>query len=468
MLKYNQLYPYQYRAIEFQCLREHSMLFLDMGLGKSVITLTSIQHLIKTDYLTAVLVVAPIRVCNLVWKQEAAKWEHTQGLKFANLTGNRDQRTRTLKSKADVYLINYENLEWLSTVIASHFIKNKLPIPFNGVVFDEITKCKNSTTKRVKAYLKIQKHFKWATGLTGTPASNGLKDLHGQYLVIDGGERLGRFKTKFQTAYFKEAFYKLIPYPDTSEKIQAQISDITLEMGAADYNPLPKVIFNDIWVELPPNLRKLYNKMEKEFFLNIEGQDIRMFNTAALMNKCFQFSNGAVYVEPNNPEYKTVHDLKLAVLEDILEEASGNPILCSYGFKSDAARIMEKFKKIKPINLSDCKNAKTLERTVNRWKKGDLPLMIGHPASIGHGLDGLQDSCHQVVWFGLNWSLDLYSQLNARVLRQGQTKTVIVHRILTLDTFDIIQKKALDDKATTENELRIAIKNYGKSKNYIK
>jgi SNF2 family DNA or RNA helicase len=442
------------------------MLWLDMGLGKTIITLTSMAHLIRTQYLRGVVIVAPIRVIRLVWRQEAAKWEHTKHLKFSMVTGTRDQRTRALLRPADIYLINYENLGWLAETLQTYFVKKDKPLPFNGVVWDEISKCKNSATNRVKAVKKILDKFDWTTGLTGTPASNGYKDLHGQFLVVDKGQRLGVSKTAFRTRFYRKVGpYKEVAYEDTEDTIKKLIGDITLEMSAEDYNPLPDLIVNNIEIEMPDDLRAKYDKMEREFFLQLDsGKEVEMFNQASLTNKCLQFSNGAMYPVAGMPLWEPIHDLKLDALEEIIDEAQGSPVLCSYAYRSDAARIMEKFKHLDPINLTDCKSESALLNAMHRWKTNDCALMIGHPASMGHGIDGLQKNGHILVWFGLNWSLDLYEQMNARVRRQGQGVPVICHRIMCQDTLDQAQALALDEKATTQQGLRNAVKQYRETK----
>jgi SNF2 family DNA or RNA helicase len=466
MLTPNLLHDYQKKAVNFQCTHPNSMLWLDMGLGKTVITLTTLAHLIRTQFLKGVIIVAPIRVIRLVWRQEAAKWEHTKHLTFSMVTGTKDQRTRALLRPADIYMTNYENLKWLAETLQTYFVKKNRPLPFNGIVWDEISKMKNSATDRVKATKKILDHFVWTTGLTGTPASNGYKDLHGQFLVVDKGVRLGTSKTAFRTRFYRKAGpYKEVPYDDTEDTIKKLIGDITLEMSAEDYNPLPDLMVNNIEIEMPADLRVKYDRMEKEFFLKLDsGAEVEMFNQASLTNKCLQFSNGAMYPVAGMPLWEAVHDLKLEALEDIIDEANGSPILCSYAYRSDAERIMTKFKHLRPINLTECKTEASLINAMHRWKTDDCALMIGHPASMGHGIDGLQKNGHIVVWFGLNWSLDLYDQMNARVRRQGQGAPVICHRIMMQDTLDQAQALALDEKATTQAGLRNAIKEYRQSR----
>jgi len=464
MLTPNLLHGYQQRAVTFQCTHPHTMLWLDVGLGKTAITLTSIAHLLSVNFLRAVIIVAPIRVCRLVWRQEATKWTHTKHLRFSMLTGTKDQRTRALMRPADVFLINHENLGWLAEVLHTYYISKKKPLPFNGLVWDEISKMKNSATQRVRSVKKVLDHFDWITGLTGTPASNGYQDLHGQYLVVDKGKRLGESKTKFMTEWYRkpaEGSKKVIPYKDTEDRIKQLISDITIEMSAAEYNPLPDLMVNDIDVELPDSLRARYDQMEKEFFLRLDsGKEKEMFNQASLTNACLQFSNGAVYPIPGLPMWEPLHDLKLDALEELIDEANGQQILCAYAYRSDAERIMRRFADISPINLTECKSEGALTSAMTRWATGDCRLMICHPASAGHGIDGLQKRGHIMVWFGLTWSLDLYEQMNGRLRRQGQGVPVICHRIVTRDTMDQAQAIALAEKSTTQQSLRQAVNKY--------
>lgn len=466
MLTPDKLHDYQKKAVNHQCSLPQSMLWLDMGLGKTAITLTSIAHLLKTGFLRGVIIVAPIRVIRLVWRQEAAKWAHTNHLRFSMVAGTRDQRTRALLRPADVYMINYESLGWLSETLNTYFIKKNKPIPFNGLVWDEISKMKNSTTNRVSSFLRVADHFNWTTGLTGTPAGNGYKDLHGQFLVVDKGKRLGIHKTVFmQRFYRKDGPHKKVAWDDTETVIKQLIGDITLVMSAEDYNPLPDLIVNNIELEMTGSVRENYEKMEKEMFLRLDsGEGIELFNQASLMNKALQYSNGAIYPIAGLPLWEPIHDLKLDALEEIIEEAQGNPVLCAYQFKSDAERIMARFKHLDPINLTDCKSESALRNAMQRWQEGKCPLMIGHPASMGHGIDGLQKTGRHLVWFGLTWSLDLYEQFNARIRRQGQGASVICHRILVTKTLDQAQALALDEKASTQADLRDAVKQYRMSK----
>jgi len=341
-------------------------------------------------------------------------------------------------------------------------VSKKRPLPFNGVVWDEISKCRNSSTNRVKATMKILPHFEWTTGLTGTPASNGYKDLHGQYLVVDKGRRLGTSKTAFRTRFYRKLGpHKEVAFEGAENEIKQLIGDITLEMSAAEYNPLPDMIVNNVDIELPAELRGMYDSMERDFFLQLDsGSKVEMFNQASLTNKCLQFANGAMYPVAGMPLWEAIHALKLDALEDIIDEAQGQQVLCSYAYRSDAERIMERFRHLRPINLTECKSEASLINAMHRWVTGDCPLMIAHPASAGHGIDGLQKRGHVIVWFGLNWSLDLYQQMNARIRRQGQGVPVICHRLMMIDTLDQAQALALDLKSQTQANLRSAVREY--------
>jgi len=470
MLQPHQLHSYQQRAISLQCSTPDTMLWLDPGLGKTVTTLSSISHLQASGWLGGVLIVAPLRVCRLVWRQEAVKWEHTKNLTFSIIGGTPDQRIRALMAKTNIHLINYENLMWLVTMLETYYIKKGLPLPFDGLVWDEVSKIKDSTSKRATAFKGIVPYFKWRTGLTGTPASNGLKDLFGQYRMVDDGKRLGKTKTPFMTAYFSvnTQSHKVTPLAHAEASLKSAIADITLEMSAADYLKMPEMIVNNVMVELPADVRKQYDALEKDFFTELsQGAEIEVFNAASLTNKLLQFSNGAVYPLAGLPRWERVHDAKLEALEEIIDEMGGKPVLLAYAYRSDAERIMTKFAKLRPINLTECKSEKTLKNAMDRWKSGDCPLMIGHPASMGHGIDGLQDNCNTLVWYGLTWPLDLYEQFNKRIHRQGQKKTVVCHRIMCIDTIDQAQAESLEEKDGIQVSLRKAVKEYRETRNNL-
>lgn len=448
------------------------------------ITLTVIDHRIRTGQVKKVLIFGPLRVIQSVWTREARKWEHTQHLRFSVLHGTKEKRLRALFVDADIYLINYENMNWLAEVLDHYYLSQDKPLPFQMCVYDEVSKMKNSTSLRFKGgirdrvvkgqqqktrivgWRKILPHFQYRTGLTGTPASNGYMDLFGQYLAVDGGKRLGEYVIHFKDSYFESDYMGWVYKPTEIGKriIENKISDITLKMDAADYLDMPSCKITDLWVDLPSKTRKIYEEIERNMFTVLEsGAEIELFAKNTVSNKCLQCCNGAPYIDDKGV-YETIHDAKLDALEEVLEEAAGRPVLCSYTFKSDAERIMRKFKnKYNPVNLTTAKASDT-GKIVDKWNRGEIRLLIGHPASVGHGLDGLQDSGSIIVWFGLNWSLELYEQMNGRLNRQGQKKSVSIIRILCKETIDVAVMDAIERKVTDQNGLKASIQRYKEGK----
>ncbi len=453
------LHHYQRTAIQHQCTVPFTNLWLDMGLGKTIVTLTSIATLQRKGFLGSVLVVAPLTVVETVWEQQAREWDHTRHLKFRKLTGSQGNRlSQLMAGKPDIYLINYDNLQWLGNTLHQYFIGRGKPPPFNGVVWDEISKMKRSTTKRVRSARRWLPYMKWRTGLTGTPAGNGYMDLHGQYLVLDGGTRLGTSITAYRDRWFYKEGYRYHLFNDSEEKIHDLIADITIEMSEQEYRRLPPMITNNVYVYLQGSLRKQYDDLEQQMFVELDsGFEKEVFNAAAKTNSCLQFANGAVYREPGALDWEHVHDLKLEALSRVIDESPGQPLLVGYAYKSDAERIMKRFKDLHPVNLTDTKDKL---KAIEDWKAGNIQLMLGHPASMGHGVDGLQRRGHIAVWFGPNWSLELYKQFNARLRRQGQGEPVVCHRILAKDTLDEAVIDAIAAKNTTEQGLRSAIRSY--------
>ena len=438
------------------------MLWLDMGLGKTVITLTALKFLMATGKVDRILIVAPLRVCQTVWEHETYEWDHLGGLKFSYVLGSEKKRTRALFADADIYLINYENLTWLSGIFQHYYSADSFP--FQAIVWDEISKMKHSTSERGKAFGKVNPWFSYHIGLTGSPCSNGLSDLHGQYLMVDGGERLTERITHFRERWFYQEAYtrKYKPYPGSQKQIESRIYDITLQMKAKDYLEVPVFNISDIVLTLPDPLRKAYDKFEKEMFLQLDsGHEVTAFNAATLSTKCLQFANGNIYTEVGVPESaEGVHKLKLDALMEIVDETGDEPILLAYSFKSDAAAIMREFPEA--VNLSGM-TATKLTSTLSQWNAGEIKLMIGHPASMGHGLN-LQYGGSRLVWYGLPWALDLYEQFNARICRQGQTKPVFCYRILVAGTVEQAVILALESKASTQSDLRDAIQTYRETK----
>lgn len=480
MLKPQQLHDYQRECVLHQLYNDESMLWLQMGLGKTPITLTSIVDRMRMGSVQKVLIFGPLRVVQAVWSREAKKWEHTRHLRFSVMHGSKEKRLRALFANADVYLTNYENMNWLAETLDHYYLSQSKPLPFQMVVYDEISKLKNSTSLRmaggsrdrkdrygevhkikVTGWRKIIPHIPIRTGLTGTPASNGYLDLHGQYLAVDGGQRLGAFITHYKNDFFESDYmgWSYTPTDTGKQRIEELISDITKKMDAKDYLDMPAVKVTNLMVDMPEKARKWYREVEKEMFTQLEsGREIEVFSRSSVSNKCLQFCNGSPYF-PDSTEFEAVHDAKLDALEDVLEEAGGSPVLCSYTFKSDAARIMKRFKKYKPVNLTAVASKDT-EKVINDWNSGKIKLLIGHPASMGHGIDGLQESGSTVVWFGLNWSLELYEQMNGRIDRQGQTRPVSIIRILCRDTIDLAVVDAIERKTDDQEGLKAALQRY--------
>jgi SNF2 family DNA or RNA helicase len=480
VLKPQQLHEYQKECVLHQLYNNESMLWLQMGLGKTPITLTTIVDRMRAGQVQKTLIFGPLRVIQAVWEREARKWEHTRHLKFSVMHGTKEQRLRALFAKADVYLINYEAMNWLAETLDHYYLSQGKPLPFQMVVYDEISKLKNSTSLRmaggnrdrkdkhgtihkikVTGWRKIIPHIPIRTGLTGTPASNGYLDLHGQYLAIDNGQRLGKFITHFKDDFFASDYMGWTHTPTELGKqaIEERISDITKKMDAKDYLDMPVVQVTNMLVDMPPKARKGYQDVERDMFTQLEsGREVEVFSRSSVSNKCLQFCNGSPYY-PESTEYEALHDAKLDALESILEEAGGQPVLCSYTFKADAERILKRFKSYKPVNLTAVASKDT-EKVINDWNSGKLKLLIGHPASMGHGIDGLQEAGNIIVWFGLNWSLELYEQMNGRIDRQGQKRPVSIIRILCRDTIDLAVVDAIERKTDDQEGLKAALQRY--------
>jgi len=388
MLNKSDLHDYQINTIEHILAHPQSMLWLDMGLGKTISILTAVDILLDQMKVYGVLVVAPLRVCQTVWRQEAKKWEHTKHLTFSSITGTKDERIRGLMTPADIYLINYDNLAWLQEEIEFRFLRKGKRPPFNMLVPDEISKLKNTRTRqgvaRGKAMLKLLPYLPYRSGLTGTPASNGMLDLFGQFLVIDGGKRLGTSHSAFRSEYFYLTEYrgtKWFPFERAKEQIANRVGDITINMDVEDYIDMPEKIFNDIYVDLPPKQQVSYDKIEKEMMVELDsGATVDIFNAASKMNRCLQFANGAMYLAPGAPDWENVHDAKLDALEDIVEESAGQPILVAYGFQHDAHKILKKYPDA--VWLSSKTSEADFIQALEDWNTGKLTMIIGHPACL--------------------------------------------------------------------------------------
>ena len=448
------LYQYQYAGKDHIIDNTHCALFLDMGLGKTVTSLTAIDILMfqELDISTA-LIVAPKRVTESVWDTECAKWDHLKHFRISKIVGTAKQRKAALNKKADLYLISRDNIVWLCNLFGGSYL------PFDMLVIDELSSFKSPKSNRFKALRLVQPCFKRVVGLTGTPAPNGLIDLWSQIYLLDRGERLGKFISHYREDYFKPGkrngaiIYKYDLQKDSEQKIHDKISDICISMKAEDYIDMPERTDNYIDIIFPPELQKKYDDFEEEQVLSLfaeqeEGKTISAVNAAALSNKLLQFANGAVYDEKKN--WHEVHDLKIEALKELIEDANGKPVLVAYTFRHDLERLLVALKKYKPRQLNT-------DQDIQDWNSGKIQIMIMHPASGGHGLN-LQAGGSIIVWFGQTWSSELYKQFNARLYRQGQGLKVIIHHLVAKLTMDCDVIKALARKHSTESGLLDAIK----------
>ena len=439
-------HDYQRYAAEFILTHPVSALLLDMGLGKTSITLTAINDLLFDSFeVHKVLVVAPLRVARDTWSAEIEKWEHLRELRYSIVVGSEQERISALRTPADIYIINRENIQWLVG-------ESGLPFDYDMAVIDELSSFKNHQSKRFKAFMKIRPKLKRIVGLTGTPAGNGLMDLFAEFKLLDMGERLGRFIGQYRNAYLQPdkrngmVVYSYKPLPDAEQRIYDRISDITISMKAADHLTMPELVSTEYAVQLSEKEREKYDRLKKDLVLSEDSEEVTAANAASLSNKLSQMANGAVYSD--NESVIQIHDRKLDALEDIIESMNGRPLLVAYWFKHDLERIKKRF---------DVREIKS-SRDISDWNSGKIPVALIHPASAGHGLN-LQSGGSTLVWFGLTWSLELYQQTNARLWRQGQTAdTVVIQHIITKGTIDEQIMKVLKAKDTTQAALIAAVK----------
>lgn len=440
-----QPHSYQKHAIDKVIENEKYGLFLDMGLGKTVSTLTAFSELQLLDT-EKMLVIAPLNVAKDTWADEISKWEHLKRLRVSKILGTPKQRLAALNKDADIYITNKENTKWLCE-------QYKKDWPFDMVVIDELSTFKNPSSQRFKAIKKKLPLVKRFVGLTGTPSPNSLLDLWAQVYLIDRGERLETAFSRYRERYFRathqvsDHVYNWELREGSEDLIYKQIEDIALSMKASDYLDMPERIDTKQVITLSNKERKLYDELEKYYILEDETDGTVVAQSgASLSQKLLQLSNGAVYTD--DEEVRHIHDRKLDKLEEIIEEAQGQPILLFYNFRHDRDRILERFDDV--ITLEDS-NYKA------KWNSGKAKILLAHPASAGHGLN-LQQGGHIIVWFGLTWSLELYQQANARLYRQGQEHTTIIHHIMTENTIDQRVYQALQNKELTQDELMKAIK----------
>ena len=438
-------YEYQQYATRFIEKNEVAAIFLECGLGKSVITLTAIKNLIAKGEVKKVLVIAPLRVGKTTWPDEIEKWEHLKGLTYSVAIGTVKERESALRKNADITIINRENVEWL-------IAKSGVPFDYDTVVIDELSSFKSYKAKRFKYLLKARPTVERIVGLTGTPSSNGLMDLWAQFRLLDLGERLGRYITRYREGYFTpdkrnaQVVFSYKPLPGAEEKIYDKIGDITISMKAKDYLKMPDLVMNTVKVKMSDKDGAIYEQLKDDMFIDIREEEIDVANAAALSNKLQQLANGAIYGA--DKKVIRIHDGKLDALEDLIESANGKPVLVAYWFKHDLERIKERFSFVREIKTPE---------DIKAWNKGEILVGIIHPASAGHGLN-LQQGGSTMIWFGLTWSLELYQQTIARLYRQGQTKTVVVHHIVTEGTIDELMLVSLDRKEKRQDALIDAVK----------
>ena len=443
-------HEYQERMIRKVVETDHVGLFLDMGLGKTVIALTAIDRLMFDRFeVSRVLVIAPKRVAQDTWSREHRKWDHLQELRVSLVIGTAAQRRKALQEDADVYVIGRDNVVWLCELLPEW--------PFDMVVIDELSSFKSNQAKRFKALKKVLPRSRRVVGLTGTPSPNSLMDLWAELYLLDRGERLGKTIGFYREEYFRpgksdgHVVYSWEPRRGAREKIEKLISDICVSMSAEDYLTLPERIDVEVPVSLSIPERQMYERMERDQILTLEDEQVVALNAAAVMNKLLQMANGAVYTESG--EAIRIHEAKLDALEEIVDTA-GEPVLVFYSFRHDKAAIERRIRGVREISGP---------KDIADWNEGKIPVLIAHPASVGYGLN-LQDGGHVIVWYGLTWSLELYQQANARLYRQGQEKPVIVHHLIAEGTVDEQVMRAIKAKDTSQSALLQALKerNYNK------
>lgn len=445
--------PHEYQRFVIDYIKKNPVaaVFLDMGLGKTSITLTALNDLLFDSFdVHRVLVVAPLRVARNTWSSEIKKWEHLQDLQYSIVVGTEKERMTALEKRADIYIINRENVQWLVEKSGKKF-------DYDMVVVDELSSFKNHEAKRFRAFMKVRPKVKRIVGLTGTPSSNGLMDLFAEFKLLDMGERLGRFIGAYRANFFRPdkmngpIVYSYKPIPGAESMIYNRISDITISMKATDYLKMPELISSRYEVQMDDKEKQKYEEFKKDLILEIEDGEITAANAASHSGKLSQMANGAVYSD--NLTVMQIHDRKLDALEDIIEAANGKPVLVAYWFKHDLIRIAERLKKLKVVweKLDS-------DESIRKWNGKELQVGLIHPASAGHGLN-LQSGGSTMVWFGLTWSLELYQQTVARLWRQGQTeKTVVIQHIVTAGTIDERILKALEQKDNTQSALIDAVK----------
>ena len=455
----------QARGVKHGLKLDDYMLILDVGVGKTVVALTIIQERLDRFEITGALVVAPLRVCQAVWHREAAKWDHTKDLEFSLVWGSPADRLIAINQTVDVYLINYEGLSWLLAYCASRSVDGWKP-PFELVVFDEVSRMSNPSGEKCKAWTAAMIKRSWIDyriGMTATPATNGLTKLFGEYKCLDGGKSLGTGVEAFRHEYFYRSDYtkRYVPYGGAKERIFKKVRHMTYAVENKDIN-IPSTD-RIIEVRLAPRAREMYDELEEQMFIQLADlEEVEVFNAAALANKLLQFANGSIYLgtpDDSPRRYSDVHDHKLEALDDLVEAMQGHPLLVGYAFKLDRRRIKARYPDLNVRDVHDYRNAVDLIQDFR-----NLDILTGHPASMAHGIDGLQDVCHHICWFGMTYDLELYSQMCGRLIRQGQKRHVYVHHIMVQNSIDQVVMSAIKGKAKTQRDFVQLLRDYSKEK----
>lgn len=440
-MQYNP-HDYQKFAVDFIETHPQAAVLLECGLGKTSITLTALNDMMFDRFeVRKVLIIAPIRVCRNSWAAEIEKWDHLKGMTYSLVLGNRDQRLAALRKKADLYIINRENVQWLIE-------ESGMPFDYDMVVIDELSSFKNHQSKRFKALRNVRPFVKRIVGLTGTPCSNGLMDLWAQFRLLDKGERLGKRIGQYRDAYFTPDWngFTYSPRPGAEKEIYSKISDISISMKTTDYLQMPELLSVSDPVYLSDDEADVYHNMENEYVVSMQDTDISAANAAVLCGKLVQLASGCIYDDSGN--IIRIHDRKLDALEDLIEAQNGKPALIAYWYKHERNSLMQRF---------DCREIKT-DADIADWNKGKIPVALIQPYSAGHGLN-LQSGGSTIIWYTMPWSLELYQQTNARLWRQGQqSETVVIHHLVAAGTIDEEIMNVLENKDKTQSAMMKAVK----------
>lgn len=439
----NDLHPYQHRMIDFIYNTPKCAIWAGLGLGKTITTLTAITDLLDSFSVSKVLIIAPLRVANSVWHTESKRWTHTKDLTFSIVTGSEKERISALFKSADIYVINRENVQWL----VEHY---KTKWPYDLVVIDESSSFKSASSQRFKALKKVRTLTDRMVQLTGTPSPNGLIDVWSQMFLLDGGERLGKTMSAYKMRFFEAGYngYSFKPVKNADKIIHKLIDDIVISLNVDDYLEMPERIDTVMRVNIPPTRLAEYKQLEREFLIQINDAEIVAYNAATLAGKLLQYCNGAMYTDELK-NWTEIHTAKLDALDEILEDNQDENLLIAYNYKTDLIRLKARYP-----------DAVVLDNDpdiITRWNNGQIKILLAHPASAGHGLN-LQHGGSIIVWFGLNWSLELYQQFNGRLHRQGQTKPVRIVHIVADGCIDDKVMRAIENKAQTQDELLNALK----------